>query len=87
MVLRSDGENAIRDLLGKIAAMRSSETVLEQSPKGDSKANGRAERAVQSVEKQTRVYRNQLVFGSEWKAQLSHDFLFLTYFKYNRLIR
>ncbi len=34
-----------------------------------------------------KAYRNQLVFGSEWKAQLSHDFLFLTYFKYNRLIR
>ena len=37
--------------------MRGAETVLEQSPKGDSKAAGRAERAIQSIEKQTRVLK------------------------------
>ena len=51
---RSDGEFAIKDLLGKLSAMRASETILESAPKGDSKANGRAERAVQEIEKQTR---------------------------------
>ena len=55
LMMRSDGEPAIRDLLKKVAHMRASETLLEHSPVGDSKANGRAERAVQAVEKQVRV--------------------------------
>ena len=57
VVLRSDGEHAIRDLLAKVSAMRSSQTVLEVTPKGDSRANGRAERAVQQIEKQSRVLK------------------------------
>jgi hypothetical protein len=57
VVMRSDGEFDIRDLLDKLSAMRASETVLEHTPVGDSKANGRAERAVQSIEKQTRVLK------------------------------
>ena len=58
VTLRSDGEPAIRDLLDKVSNMRASETVTEHTPKGDSKANGRAERAVQSIEKQTRVLKS-----------------------------
>ena len=57
VILRSDGEPAIKDLLDKVGQMRGAETILEQSRKGDSKANGRAERAIQSVEKQTRVLK------------------------------
>ena len=57
VVLRSDGENAIRDLVSKVSAMRAPQTVLEVAPKGDSRANGRAERAVQQVEKQTRILK------------------------------
>ena len=62
ILMRSDGENAIKDLLNRVSTLRASETlqaetVLENSPAGDSKANGRAERAVQSVEKQVRVLK------------------------------
>ena len=62
ILIRSDGETAIKDLLSKVSALRASETlqaetVMETSPAGDSKANGRAERAVQSVEKQVRVLK------------------------------
>ena len=57
VVVRSDGEFAIRDLLDKLSSMRSSETILEHTPVGDSRANGRAERAVQSIEKQARVLK------------------------------
>ena len=57
IVLRSDGEVAIKDLLQRVAAMRASQTVLEHTPTGDSRANGRVERAVQQVEKQTRVLK------------------------------
>ena len=57
IVLRTDGEPAIKDLVTKVAKARSGETVLEQSPVGDSRANGRAERAMQVIEKQTRVIK------------------------------
>ena len=57
VVLRTDGEAAIRDLANRVSAMRASQTILENTPKGDSRANGRAERAVQQVEKQTRVLK------------------------------
>ena len=57
IVLKSDNEPAIKDLLGKVGAMREGETLLEHSPVGDSKANGLAERAMQAVEKQTRVLK------------------------------
>ena len=57
VILRSDGEPAIKDLLSKVGEMRGAETILEQARKEDSKANGRPERAIQSVEKQTRVLK------------------------------
>ena len=55
ITLRSDGEPAIKDLLNRIAGARAQETVIETTPAGDSKSNGRVERAVQSIEKQARV--------------------------------
>ena len=58
IVLRSDQESAIVDLLRQVAKARgSTRTVLEQSPVGDSQANGTAERAVQSIEKMLRVHK------------------------------
>ena len=62
VLLRTDGEPAIRDLMEKVSQLRASETnvaetIIESTPKGDSKANGRAERAVQSIEKQVRVLK------------------------------
>ena len=48
--LRSDGEPAIKSLFEKVACMRAQETFLENSPVGDSRANGRAGRAVQTIE-------------------------------------
>ena len=57
VLIRSDGEHAMGDLLKKVSELRASETVLETSPAGDSRANGRAERAVQAIEKQVRVLK------------------------------
>ena len=57
VTLRSDGEPAIKDLLDKVGQMRGAETILEQSKVGDSKANGRAERAIQAVEKLVRTLK------------------------------
>ena len=36
IVLRSDGQASIRDLLGRVGAMRASQIVIECTPKGDS---------------------------------------------------
>ena len=57
VLIRTDGEHAIRDLAEKVADLRAPETVLEHTPKGDSRANGRVERAVQTIEKQVRVMK------------------------------
>ena len=57
LLLRSDGEPAVKDLLEKVADYRTPETVIEQSPVEDSRANGLVERAVQAVEKQVRVIK------------------------------
>ena len=47
----------MKDLLSRESVLRVPETIVEHTPVGDSKANGRAERAVQSIEKQTRVLK------------------------------
>ena len=57
ILIRSDGEPEVLDLLNRISELRPSETVLENSPVGHNRANGRAERAVQSIEKQTRILK------------------------------
>ena len=57
-ILRSDGEHAIVDPLSLVGAMRGViETILKQTPKTDSRSNGRAERDVQKVQKKTRVLK------------------------------
>ena len=56
LMARSDKENAIQDVVVAMAKLRGEQrTTLEAAPKGDSKANGRAERGVQSVEEQIRT--------------------------------
>ena len=56
VVLKSDGENAIKDLMKEVALKRCDmPTVLEHSKAYDSKSNGRAENAVRRVESQVRT--------------------------------
>ena len=55
VVLKSDQENAILDVLNDVCKQRGKEndsavTLVESSPKGESKSNGIAERAVQDLE-------------------------------------
>ena len=51
VILRSDNEPAMEELLEKVGKSREGETLIENAPKEDIRANGRAERAVQSIEK------------------------------------
>ena len=58
VVLRSDQEVALVALLREVAECRPhAATVLEQSPSGDSRANGAAERAVRAVEEICRTHK------------------------------
>ena len=58
VVVRSDGEPAIRDLMQELARARGDlETSIENTPPGDSRANGYAERAVRSLEEQIRAIK------------------------------
>ena len=69
LTLRSENEPAIVDMLKQVAKLRGvGRTFLEQSPVGDSNANGVAERAVQSVEKMVRVHK--LAFENRIGARL-----------------
>ena len=70
VVLRSDGEPAIKTLMREVANERGdAPTVLENSPPSESKANGVAERAVRSVEEQIRVLK--IAFETNTRKELS----------------
>ena len=71
-ILRSDGEPAILDLLNRVCELRMPETLLEGSPVGDSRSNGLAERAIQSVEKQIRVLKLALERNMSCKVGVEH---------------
>ena len=61
MILRNDQEVAITDYLREVARKRCDlEIVVECSPVGNSESNGRAERAVRSVEEFTRAVQLDL---------------------------
>ena len=57
IVIRTDQEASIVDLFKRVAKDRgTSKTILETAPRSDSKANGEAENAVQSIEQMVRTY-------------------------------
>ena len=60
IVLKSDQEPAIVDLMNGVTKRRQAKIVLEHSPVYSSQSNGVAERAVQSVEGQVRTMKDAL---------------------------
>ena len=57
IVIRTDQEVSIVDLFKIVVKERgTSKTILETAPRSDSKANGEAENAVQSIEQMVRTY-------------------------------
>ena len=72
VVLRTDGEPAILDLANRVGDLRLGETLLEHSPVGDSRSNGLAERAIQSVQKQIRVLKLALERNMKTKISVEH---------------
>ena len=58
IVVKSDGENAVKDLMQELARKRRDPpTVVETSKPYDSKSNGRAEGAVRRLESQVRTLK------------------------------
>ena len=57
ILLKCDGEPALKAVQEEVSRQRVGQTLQENSPVGDSQANGAAERAVQSVSEQVRVVR------------------------------
>ena len=72
MILKSDNEPALVNVQKEVARLREKETVLENSPPGDSKANGIAERAVQAFGEQFRVVRAALESRLKVRVPGSH---------------
>ena len=71
--LIGDQEPAIQQLFREVAQMRgTARTIIEPAPKGDSKGNGLAERAVQSVEEMVRVLKLALESRIGKQLQVSH---------------
>jgi hypothetical protein len=60
VLLKCDGEPALRSVQEDVKRKREEKTLIENSPVEDSKANGSAERAVQTVTEQVRVMRHAL---------------------------
>ena len=60
IILKSDGENAIRELQEKVRRRRADATVLENPPVGDSQANGFIENANGIIKTQVREMKDAL---------------------------
>ena len=60
LVLKTDGEPSLVELMTRVAEKRAAGTILQRSPPYDSQANGLVERAVRSVEEMCRVTKIDL---------------------------
>lgn len=56
IVVKSDKESALRDVQRKLKEAMVDEMIIENSPTGDSKSNGLAERSVQEFEDMMRTW-------------------------------
>ena len=73
LVLRSDGEPALLDLVREIAKGRGNRrSIIEHSPPGDSKGNGFIERGVRSVEEMTRTLKLDLERRLGARLEVNH---------------
>ena len=57
MILKTDNEPAMKTLQEEVRSRREAQTILENSPIGESQSNGIAERAVQALSEQVRTLR------------------------------
>lgn len=72
VLLRGDQERALGSFLYRVAEARGQVAVLEIAPKGDSKGNGIAERAVQQVEEMVRAHKPALENAVGQRIPIGH---------------
>ena len=72
IVLKSDGENAMGDLLNEVRLKRKGITLVETSPRYESQSNGIAERGVQSNEGQVRTLKLGLEDKIKCRLPVTH---------------
>ena len=75
IILKCDGEPALKNVQAEVQRRRSAQTILENSVPGDSKTNGAAERAVKAVGEQVRVLRAGLQARLDMVVRTSHPML------------
>jgi len=73
VILKCDGEPARKHIQEEVHRRRSEETILENSPVGDSRSNGKAERAVQSIVGLVRTLKNALENRTGLKFTCDHS--------------
>ena len=73
---KADQEHAICDLMKKYKESQNRvEVMMENYPKGDSQANGDAERAVRSIQGLGRTMKDALESAIETEVPTSHDLM------------
>ena len=75
VILRCDGEPALKAVQEEVKARRNHQKIMDNSPVGDSRANGAAERVVQAVEEQVRVVRHGLEMRRGMKISGKRSFV------------
>lgn len=73
LILRSDPEGAIEVVKKKVAELRTGRTMPEESPVGESSANGRAEEAGKKIMDQARVLKDQVEYKCGGKMDVGCD--------------
>ena len=71
-IFKTDGEDSCKALQNRVQRARHKETLLENSPKGDSQSNGDAEKAVQDFEGTFRAQRASLEADIGARIPLDH---------------
>lgn len=76
ILLKGDQEYAIQEFLREVSQRRGTQrTTIQKSPVGDSRANGVAERAVQSFEETLRVQKLSLEERMQKKLPMTHKLI------------
>ena len=75
IILKCDGEPALKNVQAEVQRRRSAQTILENSVPGDSKTNGAADCAVKAVGEQVRVLRAGLQARLNIVVRTSHPML------------
>ena len=73
--LKYERERLMKEVGEKVKMIRNAITILENSPVGESKANGDIENAIQQLQGQVRTIKDQVQFHAKVKIPVAHPLL------------